>query len=169
MELTERQWLAVLKVNVISAALCIKHAASRMAAQGGGSIVCTASIAGLRAGSGTAAYSASKAAVISMTQVSACELGGTGIRVNALCPGAVKTQMLDFVLDETESFCKSNAPIARMGRADEVAGAALFLASDESAYITGQILVVDGGLTAGLRGNWGHLGATSQPAKATSD
>jgi NAD(P)-dependent dehydrogenase (short-subunit alcohol dehydrogenase family) len=148
-------WLELLKVNLIGPFLGIKHAAGYMKDHGGGSILCTASVAGLRSGAGGPQYSASKAAVINLVQTSACQLAGTGIRVNAICPGLIETGMTQPLFDYARSVGKENKigqlnPLRRGGQPDEIARVALFLASDEASYVNGQAWAVDGGLSASL-------------------
>src|SRR5437868_729230 len=152
-EQTAEDWAEILRINLIGPFLAIKYAAPIMRAQGGGSIVCTASTAGLRAGAGGAAYSASKAGVISLVQNAAQQLGGTNIRVNAICPGLIETGMTKPIYDlarETgqEQRLGELNPLRRGGDPIEVARAALFLASDESSYVNGEALVIDGGLSS---------------------
>lgn len=130
--------------------LGIKHAARAMRAQGeGGSIINTASIAGLSGDGGPLVYSAAKAAVISLTQSSAVELAPDHIRVNAICPGFIVTPLADGGNEAAaqKSFAKGQ-PWPDYGRGEHIAGAALFLASDDAAFVTGESVVVDGGLTA---------------------
>lgn len=120
-----------------------------------GSIIATASVAGLRAMAGGVAYSASKAAVISLAQTMAFQLTGTGVRVNCICPGLIETAMtapLYAVARSrgTEGKIGQLNPLRRGGHADEIARVALFLGSDESSYVNGQAWPVDGGLSAGL-------------------
>ena len=148
-------WRKVYEVNVLGAVYGTKHVVKHMQERRCGAIVNTASVAGIRSGAGTNAYSASKAALINFTQTSACDLGGYNIRVNAVCPGLVETGMTKPVFDyarEKGRFDKlgSRCELRRYGRAEEVAWAILFLASDEAGYITGQALPVDGGNTASL-------------------
>jgi meso-butanediol dehydrogenase / (S,S)-butanediol dehydrogenase / diacetyl reductase len=148
-------WLEVYGVNVLGAVFTTKYVAVHMQERKTGAIVNTASVAGIRSGAGGNAYSASKAALINFTQTSACDLGGYGIRVNAVCPGLIETGMTKSVFDlarEKGKFDKlgSRCELRRYGRPEEVAAAILFLASDESSYITGQTLPVDGGNTASL-------------------
>lgn len=122
--------------------------------QSGGSIIGTASVAGIRSNAGTAPYSASKAAVISLVQTISYQLAGTGIRVNAICPGVVETNMTAIMYDAarargTEKKIGQINPLKRGAHADEIARVALFLGSDESSYVNGQAWAVDGGLSAG--------------------
>ena len=121
--------------------------------RGGGSIICTASVAGLRAGAGGPAYSASKAGVISLVEVAATQLAGANIRVNAICPGLIETGMTQPIYDMARASGNERMighlnPMKRGGEPDEIAHAALFLASDEASYVNGHALVVDGGLSA---------------------
>jgi len=152
-EQTEQDWAEILRVNLIGPFLAIKHAAPLMNERGGGSIICTASVAGLRAGAGGAAYSASKAGVINLVQSAAQQLAGSGIRVNAICPGLIETGMTKPIYElarasgQEERIGELN-PLQRGGKPEEVAQAALFLASDESSYVNGAALVVDGGLSS---------------------
>ena len=138
----------------------MKHAAPVMKAQGSGSIISTASVAGIGGGDGPHVYSAAKAAVIHLTKSVALELGESGVRVNCICPGGIATPIFkgafpdqdidDATLVETvKPFLAQFQPIKRSGLPDDIARAALFLASDESTFVTGHALVVDGGLTAG--------------------
>lgn len=140
-------------VNVIGPFLGIKHAALHMQAHGGGSIVCTASVAALRAGAGSAHYSASKAAVISLVQLAAVQLAGTGVRVNAVCPGLIETGMTAPLFEYARATGKEHRigqlnPLRRAGQPSEIASVVAFLASDDSSYVNGQAWVVDGGLSA---------------------
>ncbi len=119
-----------------------------------GSIIMTASVAGLRSNAGDTAYSASKAAVVSKAQTIAYQLTGTGVRANALCPGLIETGMTAPVFEAarargTEKRIGQLNPLRRGGHADEIARVALFLGSDESSYVNGQAWAVDGGLSAG--------------------
>lgn len=119
-----------------------------------GSIIGTASIAGIRSNAGSTPYSASKAAVVSLAQTISYQLAGTGVRVNAICPGLIETGMTAPMYDAarargTEQRIGQLNPLKRGGRADEIARVALFLGSDESSYVNGQAWAVDGGLSAG--------------------
>jgi NAD(P)-dependent dehydrogenase (short-subunit alcohol dehydrogenase family) len=124
-------------------------------ARGGGSIICTASVAGLRSGAGGAAYSAAKAGVVSLVQTAANQLAGTNIRVNAICPGLIETGMTELIYEAARAKGTAHRigelnPLQRGGEPTEIAKAALFLASDESSYINGQAIAVDGGLTSSM-------------------
>jgi NAD(P)-dependent dehydrogenase (short-subunit alcohol dehydrogenase family) len=148
-------WAVVLGVNLTGVARVLKHASRVMVAQKSGAIVNTASVAGIRSGAGGNAYSASKAGVISLTQTAACDLGGFGVRVNAVCPGLIETGMTRRVFDyarenDKEHKLGSRCELRRYGRPEEIAAAIAFLASDDASYITGQALPVDGGNTASL-------------------
>lgn len=148
-------WRKVMDVNLLSAVLATKHAAKIMIEQKSGSIVNTSSVAGIRAGAGSNAYSASKAALINFTQTSACDLGEYNIRVNAVCPGLIETGMTKMVFDYAREKGKadklgSRCELRRYGHPEEIARAILFLAGDDASYITGQALAVDGGNTASL-------------------
>jgi NAD(P)-dependent dehydrogenase (short-subunit alcohol dehydrogenase family) len=150
-EQTAADWAEILRINLIGPFLAIKFAAPHM--KHGGSIICTASVAGLRSGAGGAAYSASKAGVINLVQTAAQQLSGTGIRVNAICPGLIETGMTKPIYDMARDRGQEKRigelnPTGRGGEPDEIAKAALFLASDESSYVNGSALVVDGGLAS---------------------
>ena len=152
-EQTVELWQQVLRVNLIGPFLAIKHAAPIMAEAGQGSIICTASVAGLRANAGGSPYSASKAGVISLVQTSANALLGTGVRVNAICPGLIETGMTRPIFDAarakgTDSKIGQLNPMSRAGAPSEIAAMALFLASDEASYVNGQAFAVDGGLSS---------------------
>jgi NAD(P)-dependent dehydrogenase (short-subunit alcohol dehydrogenase family) len=139
-ELRAEEWDATFELLVRSVMLGTKHAARAMIAGGrGGSIVSTASIAGMFGGAAPMAYSAAKAAVISMAQTASVELAGHGIRVNAVCPGVIDT---DMVPDRSPE-------VVATGRPEDVAAAVAYLAGDDARFVTGQALVVDGGVMAG--------------------
>ncbi len=146
----------VLRVNLVGPFLAVKYASAQMQKQGSsGSIICTASVAGLRAGAGPIAYSASKAGVINLVQSAATMLAGTGVRVNAICPGLIETGMTKPLFDYARAKGREDMlgqlnPLHRAGQPDEIAQAALFLASDEASYVNGHAIVVDGGLTSSV-------------------
>jgi NAD(P)-dependent dehydrogenase (short-subunit alcohol dehydrogenase family) len=159
-------WAEILRINLIGPFLAVKYAAPHMKAGGGGSIVATASVAGLRSGAGGPAYSASKAGVINLVKVAATQLAGSNIRVNAICPGLIETGMTQFMFDRARSKGQEGQighlnPMKRGGAPIEIAHAALFLASDESSYVNGQAIVVDGGLSASHPFNHQSYGRTS--------
>ena len=149
---TAADWAEILRINLIGPFLAIKYAAPLMKERGG-SIICTASVAGLRSGAGGAAYSASKAGVINLVQTAAQQLAGSGIRVNAIAPGLIETGMTKPIYDIARNKGQEQrigelTPLQRGGQPEEIARAALFLASDESSYVNGATLVVDGGLSS---------------------
>jgi len=161
-ELSVQQWEAVLKVNLIGVFLAVKTAAAAMKKSGGGSIICTASVAGLRASAGPCPYSASKAGVISLVQTAANQLPACGVRVNAICPGLIETGMTKPIFDMARSAGKEHKlgqlnPLKRAGQPVEIAEVAVFLASDASSYVNGQAIPVDGGLSSSLPFVPGHL------------
>ena len=157
-------WNEILRVNLIGPFLAIKHAAPVMTS--GGSIICTASVAGLRSGAGGPAYSASKAGVISLVRSAAQQLAGSGIRVNAICPGLIETGMTEFVYERAREKGQADKlghlnPLKRGGEPAEIANAALFLASDDASYVNGHALVVDGGLSSSHPYNRQSYGRTA--------
>ncbi|KAK0704881.1 hypothetical protein B0H67DRAFT_498121 [Lasiosphaeris hirsuta] len=153
-------FMETMRVNALGPFLAAKYAAPAMQktspdkTKSSGSIIATASVAGLRSNAGGTPYSASKAAVVSMAQTIAYQLAGTGIRVNALCPGLIETGMTVPVFEAarargTQAKLGHLNPLKRAGHADEIARVVLFLGSDESSYVNGQAWAVDGGLSAG--------------------
>jgi NAD(P)-dependent dehydrogenase (short-subunit alcohol dehydrogenase family) len=152
-EQTVEHWQEILRVNLIGPFLAIKYAGQHMVAQKSGSIVCTASVAGLRANAGGNPYSSSKAGVISLVQTAANSFYGTGVRVNAICPGLIETGMTKPIFDfaksrGTEGNLGQLNPLGRFGEPGEIAAMAAFLASDDASYVNGQAIAVDGGLSA---------------------
>lgn len=150
---TVDQWQDVLRVNLIGAFLAAKHAGRYMKTQGSGSIIFTSSVASLRANAGDAAYSASKAGVNNLAQLAANELYGTGVRVNAILPGLIETEGTKVLFDAvrargSESKLGRVNPLKRTGRPDEIAALAAFLASEDSSYVNGQAIAIDGGLSS---------------------
>src|SRR3954447_1245177 len=152
-EQSVEHWQEILRINLIGPFLAIKHAAPHMVSQKQGSIVLTASVAGLRANAGGNPYSASKAGVISLAQTSANSLLGTGVRVNAVCPGLIETGMTKPIFDmarergTADKIGQLNA-LSRYGVPREIAAMALFLASEDASYVNGQAFPVDGGLSS---------------------
>ena len=153
LEETAERFTEILKINLIGTFLLAKYAALEMVKQKHGSIICTASVAGLRSGAGGVPYSASKAGVISLAQTIANQLSGTGVRINAICPGLIETGMTRPIFERarergSEGRIGQLNPLQRYGVPDEIAATALFLASDASAYVNGQAIAVDGGLSS---------------------
>jgi NAD(P)-dependent dehydrogenase (short-subunit alcohol dehydrogenase family) len=154
-EQTVEHWQEVLRVNLIGPFLAIKYAMPHMIRQKSGSIVCTASVAGLKAGASGHPYGASKAGVISLVQTTAYSLSGTGVRINAVCPGLIETGMTKPVFDRAKERGTADKigqlnPLKRAGQPHELAAMGLFLASDDASYVNGQAIPVDGGLTASM-------------------
>ena len=148
-------WKRILDVNLLGPVLTTKYAGRRMRDRGRGAIVNTASVAGIRSGAGGNAYSASKAALINFTQTAACDLGGFGVRVNAVCPGLTETGMTQPIFDYARDRGKAEklgtrCELRRYAAPEEIAAVIVFLASDQASYVTGQALPVDGGNTASL-------------------
>ncbi len=152
-ETTVENWDKSLAILLRSVFLGMKFAIPEMRKVGGGSIISTASVAGLRGGAGPHAYSAAKAAVINLTRSVALEVGKDRIRVNCICPGGINTPLINTRLPGgepvAEQFLALIQPIPRAGHPQDIAAMALFLASDDSEWVTGTAMVVDGGLTAG--------------------
>jgi len=160
-DISPEDWERVMRINTLSVFLAVKHASlamlkpnsSRGKEEAGGSIIVTASVAGIRSGAGTIDYSASKAAVNSIAKTSAYQLGKTNIRVNSICPGIIETGMTKLTFDAARARGTAGKigqlnPLGRFGVAEEIAQVALFLASDDSSYVNGQNIAVDGGLSA---------------------
>ncbi|KAL3421486.1 3-oxoacyl-(acyl-carrier-protein) reductase [Phlyctema vagabunda] len=159
-DISEDEFLATLRTNVVSVFLAAKYGAPAMMVTSeekkypSGSIIGTASVAGIRSNAGSTDYSASKASVISLAQTISYQLAGSGIRINAICPGVIETGMTAPMYDAarargTEKKIGQLNPLRRGAHADEVARVALFLGSDEASYVNGQAWAVDGGLSAG--------------------
>ena len=163
--MTAEGWDAIFAVLVRGPALGMKHARPLMLERGGGSIINTASIAGLQAGWGPLAYSTAKCAVIHMSRCAAAELSPHKIRVNAICPGLIATSIFGTALgmardgaDQMAAMVAQNAaiaqPVPKAGLPHDIAAAALYLASDDSAFVSGTHIVVDGAITVGARHAW---------------
>jgi len=152
-ELTQESWDRTVDINLKGSFLVAKHVLPSMLAQKSGSVIHVASVEGLEGMAGSMSYNASKGGVVLMTKSMALDYGPAGIRVNCLCPGLILTPLTDIVqrakpvLDQMVSW----HALGRPGRPEEVAAAALFLASDDASFVTGHALVVDGGWTAGRR------------------
>lgn len=157
-ETTVEEWDFTFAVLVRGVFLGIKHGAARMKAQGrGGSIINTASIAGIGGGAGPHAYSAAKAAVANLSRSVSAELAAHRIRVNAIAPGMIKTPLAMGRREEAwDRLARQKQPWPDLGLPEHIADTALFLASDDSRFITGQVIVVDGGLTAMGPDLFGH-------------
>ncbi|RLA46176.1 MAG: short chain dehydrogenase [Gammaproteobacteria bacterium] len=147
----EDNWDRVIDINLKGVWLCMKYELAHMLEQGGGAIVNMASVAGLVGGTFGAAYHASKHGVVGLTKAAAIEYGNAAIRVNAVCPGVIRTDMAKrFMRDDQkiESVITSRHPLGRLGTPDEVAETVVWLSSDAASFITGQALAVDGGFVA---------------------
>jgi len=153
-EIAEEEFRRTIEVNLFGAFHAARHAIPHMAASGGGSIIFTASELALVGSRRNAAYTASKAALIGMARSMALDHAPDGIRVNVLCPGPIETPMLRRSIDrhansaDYEQMILDETPLHRIGSAEEIARVALFLASDDSSYMTGSTVVADGGATA---------------------
>jgi 3-oxoacyl-[acyl-carrier protein] reductase len=146
MRMKEEDWDAVISVNLKSAFNCIKAASKIMVKQRSGRIINLASVVGVMGNVGQANYVASKAGMIGLTKTVAKELGARGITVNAVAPGFIETDMTAVLSDKVKAFMLSMVPLQRAGTPQDVADAITFLASDQAAYITGQVLHVTGGM-----------------------
>ncbi|MFI1813934.1 SDR family NAD(P)-dependent oxidoreductase [Streptomyces sp. NPDC020422] len=147
------EFQAIVRVNQVGCFLGIKAVVPEIEAAGGGTIVNTASYTGVTGMAGVGAYAASKHAVLGLTRVASLELAAKGIRVNAVCPGAIDTPMSNpegVDPAATAELYRKLVPLGRIGRPEEVAALALFLTGEDSAYITGQPFVIDGGWLAGV-------------------
>jgi 3-oxoacyl-[acyl-carrier protein] reductase len=146
MRMNDSDWDLVIAINLKGTFNCTKAVTRIMLKQRSGRIVNIASVVGLMGNAGQANYSASKAGVIGLTKTTAKELASRGITVNAVAPGFIKTAMTDALSEEARQNLQKLIPLARLGEPEDVARAVAFLASDEAAYITGQVLTVDGGM-----------------------
>ena len=146
MRMSEADWDAVLNVNLKGVFLCTKAAMRGMMKQRSGTIVNIASVIGLMGNAGQANYAASKGGVISFSKTVAKELASRGVRCNAIAPGFIRSAMTDKLDEEVQGKMKELIPLGRFGEPEDVANVALFLASDASAYVTGQVLSTCGGM-----------------------
>jgi len=162
-DISGEEFMETMRINTLSCFLAVKHASaammqtnpSRGKEESGGSIILTASVAGLQSGAGTTDYSASKAAVNSLAKTAPYQLQRTNIRVNSICPGIIETNMTESIFESsrnrgTERKIGQLNPLGRYGIAQEPAAVALFLASDDASYVNGQNWAVDGGLSSSL-------------------
>lgn len=150
-EYDEENWDKVIGINLKGVWLCMKYQLAYMSQQGNGAIVNTASVAGLVGGTFGSAYYASKHGVVGLTKAAAIEYGNAGIRVNAVCPGVIQTEMADRIIQDDklrESAVTALHPLGRLGTPDEIAQAVVWLSSDAASFITGQAIAVDGGYVA---------------------
>ena len=147
-ELEESAWQRTIDINLGGVYLCDKYAIQQFLKQGGGVIVNCGSIHSHVGKRGVTAYAAAKGGVKLLTQTLGIEYGAKGIRVNAVCPGYIDTPLLNHIPDDAKEKLVALHPMGRLGRAEEVANAVLFLASDEASFVTGSSLMVDGGYTA---------------------
>ncbi len=148
-KMTKDQWDAVIAVNLTGVWLCGRAAAIKMIDQNSGVILNGSSISGLTGNFGQSNYTATKGALIALTKTWALELGRKNIRVNAVAPGFTATPMVETVPEKVIEQVKAGTPLGRLGLPEDIANTYTFLASDESSFITGQVIVVDGGLTLG--------------------
>lgn len=154
-DIDRAEWERVIGVNLTGTFLVCKHVLPIMVAAGGGSVVNLSSVEGLEAIQSQPAYSASKGGVVLLTRNLAIDFGAAGVRVNCLCPGLIRTPMTEMLFDpaiaEIRDRFIAQHMLGRAGLPEEIASAALFLASDDASFVTGHALVVDGGFTAGRR------------------
>jgi len=145
---SEDDWDQVVDINLKGVWLCMKYELAQMEQQGHGTIVNTASVAGLVGGTFGAAYYASKHGVVGLTKAGAIEYGTSNIRVNAVCPGVIRTEMAERLLQDNQSVEEAITalhPLGRLGTSEEVADTVVWLCSDASSFVTGQAIAVDGG------------------------
>jgi NAD(P)-dependent dehydrogenase (short-subunit alcohol dehydrogenase family) len=150
-EIQVDDWNRTLQVNLTGVFLCMKHEIPQMHAQGGGAIVNTASGAGLIATPGMSPYCASKHAILGITKTAAVENARSGVRINAVCPGSTDTPMLRASMDtspQVEKMILASQPGGRLGRAEEIAEASIWLCSDRASFVSGESMLVDGGAVA---------------------
>ena len=150
--LAEDEWDRVVGINLKGVMLCMRYEIPQMLMKGGGTIVNTASVAGLIGSPQSPAYVSSKFGVVGLTKQAALDYADKGIRINAVCPGVTRTGILEAYLRETPEAAaqiSSQSPMGRIAEPEEIAAAVIWLSSDEASFVTGQALAVDGGWTAG--------------------
>lgn len=146
MKMSEEDFDSVIETNLKGAFNCIRHAARQMIKQRGGRVINISSVSGVLGNAGQTNYSASKAGIIGLTKAAARELASRGITVNAIAPGFITTDMTDALSESIKTSVTETIPMKKFGRPEDVAQTALFLASQEAGYITGQVICVDGGM-----------------------
>jgi 3-oxoacyl-[acyl-carrier protein] reductase len=144
--MSDEDWRVVIETNLSGTFHTCRAAARGMMKRRSGSIVNVSSIVGLHGNPGQANYSASKAGIIGLTKALARELGNRGVRANVVAPGYVDTRLTQVIADEMKELMLANTPLGRFGRPEDIAGAVRFLCSDDASFITGEVLLVDGGL-----------------------
>jgi 3-oxoacyl-[acyl-carrier protein] reductase len=144
--MTDDDWQTVIDTNLSGTFNTSRAVSRKMLRRRAGSIVNLSSVVGIHGNPGQANYAASKAGIIGLTKALARELGSRGVRVNAIAPGYIATELTDVLNEEQRGLILQNTPLGRLGEPEDVAGAVRFLCSDEAAFITGEILLVDGGL-----------------------
>lgn len=146
MKMSEEDFDAVLATNLKGAFNCTKHVSRQMLKQKSGRIINISSVSGVMGNAGQANYCASKAGVIGLTKSVARELGSRGITVNAIAPGFIETEMTEVLSEDVKKAMGDQIPLKRFGKTEDIAEMAVFLASDKAAYVTGQVISVDGGM-----------------------
>jgi 3-oxoacyl-[acyl-carrier protein] reductase len=144
--MTDDEWETVIDTNLRGTFNTCRAVSRKMLRRRAGSIVNLSSVVGLHGNPGQANYAASKAGIIGLTKALARELGSRGVRVNAIAPGYISTELTNVLSEEARGLILQNTPLGRLGKPEDVAGAVRFLCSDEAAFITGEVLLVDGGL-----------------------
>ena len=144
--MSDEDWRVVIETNLSGTFHTCRAAARGMMKRRSGSIVNVSSVVGLHGNPGQANYSASKAGIIGLTKALARELGNRGVRANVVAPGYVDTRLTQVIADEMKELMLANTPLGRFGRPEDIAGAVRFLCSEEASFITGEVLLVDGGL-----------------------